>query len=61
VNAARLIAKFKALSVEERRKVAQVILEDASWIPESFVRGMTDIRERHASEIHHNQKCERLE
>ena len=48
VSTAQLIAEFKALSVEERRKVAQVVLEDESWIPESFAQGMADLREGRA-------------
>jgi hypothetical protein len=44
VSTAQLIAEYKALSPEERQKVAQVILEDESWIPESFAQGMADIQ-----------------
>ena len=39
----QLIAEFRALSVEERRQVAEAILQDDSWIPESFRDGMADL------------------
>jgi hypothetical protein len=45
MSTAQLIAEFKALSTEERQEVARVILEDESWIPESFAEGMKEIRD----------------
>jgi predicted transcriptional regulator len=41
----QLIAEYKALPIEERQKVAEVILADDSWVPESFRQGMKDIEE----------------
>jgi hypothetical protein len=43
VSADQLIAEFKALPPDQRQQVAEAILEDDSWIPESFRRGMEDI------------------
>jgi predicted transcriptional regulator len=43
VSADQLIAEFKALPPEQRQRVAEAILEDESWIPESFRQGMKDI------------------
>ena len=43
MSTAQLIAEYKALSSEERQQVARAILEDESWIPDSFAQGMKDI------------------
>jgi predicted transcriptional regulator len=44
MSATEIIKQFKSLPVEERRAVAQFILdEDTSWIPASFRKGMADI------------------
>jgi len=38
------LEEFRALSAEERKHVAETILiEEDSWIPESFRQGMEDI------------------
>jgi len=38
------LEEFRALSAEERKRVAETILiEEDSWIPESFRQGMEDI------------------
>ena len=43
MSADQLTAEFKALSVDQRQQVAEAILGDTSWIPESFREGMNDI------------------
>ena len=44
MSADQLIAEFKALSPAERQQVAEaILLENDSWIPESFREGMNDI------------------
>jgi hypothetical protein len=43
VSADQLIAEFKALPLDQRQQVAEAILGDNSWIPESFREGMRDI------------------
>jgi predicted transcriptional regulator len=43
MSAEQLIAEFKALSMAERQQVAEAIMEDESWIPESFREGMEDL------------------
>jgi predicted transcriptional regulator len=43
MSTAQLIAEYKSLSVVDRQKVAEAILADESWIPESFREGMCDI------------------
>ena len=45
MSADQLIAEYKALPIEQRQKVAEVILADDSWVPESFRQGMKDIEE----------------
>jgi hypothetical protein len=45
MSADQLIAEFKALPVDQRQKVAEAILADDSWVPESFRQGMKDIEE----------------
>ena len=43
MSTAQLIAEFKQLSPAERQKVAEAILADDSWIPDSFQQGMRDL------------------
>ena len=43
MSADQLIAEFKALPLDQRQQVAEAILGDNSWIPESFREGMKDI------------------
>jgi predicted transcriptional regulator len=44
MSAAEVLAEFKKLPPEERKQVAEtIVLEDESWIPESFRQGMADI------------------
>jgi predicted transcriptional regulator len=45
VSADQIIAEFKALPSEQRQKVAEAILADDSWVPESFRQGMKDLEE----------------
>lgn len=42
MSADQLIAEFKALPPDQRQQVAEAILEDESWIPDSFRQGMKD-------------------
>jgi hypothetical protein len=43
MSTAQLIAEFRALPPTEREKVAAALLEDDSWVPESFREAMRDI------------------
>jgi hypothetical protein len=43
MSTAQLIAEFKALPPTEREKVAAALLEDDSWVPESFREAMRDV------------------
>ena len=43
MSADQLIAEFKALPLDERQRVVEVILGDSSWIPDSFHEGIKDI------------------
>ena len=44
MSAVQVLEEFRALSSEARRQVAEAILiEEDSWIPESFSQGMEDI------------------
>ncbi len=43
MSTAQLIAEYKLLPLAERQKVAAAVLEDTSWIPESFQDGMREI------------------
>jgi predicted transcriptional regulator len=45
MSAEQLIEEYKALPAEQRQKVAEAILADDSWVPESFRQGMKDIEE----------------
>jgi predicted transcriptional regulator len=43
MSALEIIEQFKALSTEERARVAKFVVEnDDSWVPESFKQGMAD-------------------
>ena len=39
----QLIAEIKALPLEQRLQIVDAILEDDSWVPESFCKGMKDL------------------
>ena len=54
----QIIAEFKTLSPEQKAEVLKAILEDDSWIPESFRQGMEDIEKGRtvSMEIALNQK-----
>ena len=44
MSTVQVLEEFRALPGEERRRVAEAILmEEDSWIPESFRAGMADI------------------
>jgi hypothetical protein len=43
MSTSELIAELKALPPTEREKVAAALLEDDSWIPESFREAMRDV------------------
>ena len=44
MSADQLIAEFKALPPDQRRQVVEaILLEDESWVAESFRQGMEDI------------------
>ena len=40
MSAQEIIAQIKALSPQEREQVAKFLIEDDSWVPESFKEGM---------------------
>ena len=45
MTAQAVIKQFKALPSEQRAEVAKFVMEsDRSWIPESFKRGMEDVK-----------------
>jgi hypothetical protein len=58
VDVNQIIAEFKTLSPEQKAEVLKAILEDDSWIPESFRQGMEDIEKGRtvSMEIALNQK-----
>jgi len=47
MSPAQLIAEYESLSLVDRQKVAEAILADELWIPESFREGMRDIDSGH--------------
>jgi predicted transcriptional regulator len=54
MSADQLIAAFKALAPDQRQKVAKaILLEEESWIPESFRQGMEDIEKGRTVPMEH--------
>ena len=41
----QLLKEYKALPLEQRQQVAEAIMADDSWVPESFRQGMKDLEE----------------